>query len=889
MVCLGRASRGGPSSKHVSCYQECTQEALRRFAGCWLSYACDHEPDLQTRLMNTKAYDMIRQLRDMFQTQARTERYDATKAFNECKMIKGTSVSDHVMKMKRHIDHLERLGHPVPLQLATDTILNSLPEDYKPFVVNYNMNNMEKSIAELHSMLKTAELNMGTKSKTKDVLLVKDGGVKKKHGNGGISKGKGLVQAVQSAPKVRKNGKGKGKGKKVKPNKARTENRCFTCNEVGHWRQNCPKRHEAECNMDYTKLVSLNAFIFCIYDQSLNNSYKRCRPKTAQIFDRVANIGRDPRLRLLLGNCHKKISQWLSLSPEEMYYHLSGYKSSCNLVNLSACLGVSLGPCDQDVRIEIHSVSCVSSVRGSHKNPTRTAVAAHLPANSSLPGPPIHHRIGLLHVAAPVGPSQQSNRQAQANLAKVNPLEASKLDAAFSATTLEPNDDQWYMDSGATSHLTADAGKFIPLVCRLLNMRLLVMVIRYQFLDQDILYYPTPPNLFTLKTSYTHLMLSKTLCLYENFFVIISFLLNLTHLELKTGKHLARHNSSGDLYPFTNQANAPALSFSVSSSLPIWHFRLGHPGHYVMDFLHFNKHISCNKVDKSFVCQSCQIAKHKRLPFKDSTSTTLKPLDLVHADLWTSPIPSNTSYNYYLVIIDDFTHFTWCNKGGEFDNHQFHSFASTTGLHIRFSCPHISQQNGTTRRMICRLNELMISFLTHASLPPSFWVDALHTATYLHNILPTKLLHNRNPTSVLYLKHPTYDHLRIFGCACYPNLNATRPHKLAPRFTTCVFLGYPPQYRGYRCLDLSTGKVILSRYVTIDESLFPYANINQNPPTQPFYDSDPNPLLFHPTSTPPPHPPINTPPPPPPINTPPTSTAPASTTGATSHPVPTIP
>ncbi|KAJ9538993.1 hypothetical protein OSB04_031726 [Centaurea solstitialis] len=37
------------------------------------------------------------------------------------------------------------------------------------------------------------------------------------------------------------------------------------------------------------------------YDQLLNNSYKCCRLKVAQIFDRVANIGRDPRLRLLLG------------------------------------------------------------------------------------------------------------------------------------------------------------------------------------------------------------------------------------------------------------------------------------------------------------------------------------------------------------------------------------------------------------------------------------------------------------------------------------------------------------------------------------------------------------------------------------------------------------
>ncbi|KAJ9564887.1 hypothetical protein OSB04_000853 [Centaurea solstitialis] len=125
------------------------------------------------------------------------------------RVLGGVNLKIHEVNMKFH-------------KLATDTILNSLSDDYKPFVVNYNMNNMEKSIAELHSMLKTAELNMGTKNKTKDVLMVRDGGVKKKHGHTSTSKGKGPVQAVQSAPKK---GKGKGKGKKVKPNKARTENR----------------------------------------------------------------------------------------------------------------------------------------------------------------------------------------------------------------------------------------------------------------------------------------------------------------------------------------------------------------------------------------------------------------------------------------------------------------------------------------------------------------------------------------------------------------------------------------------------------------------------------------------------------------------------------------
>ncbi|KAJ9540954.1 hypothetical protein OSB04_027460 [Centaurea solstitialis] len=272
-------------------------------------------PDLQAGLINTNAYDMIRQLRDMFQTQARTERYDATKAFNECKMVKGTSVSDHVMKMKRHLDHLERLGHPVPLQLATNTILNSLSEDYRPFVVNYNMNNMEKTIAELHSMLKTAELNMGNKNKTKDVLMVKDGGVKKKNGQASTRKGKGPVQAIQSAPKK---GKSKGKGKKVKPNKARTENRCFICNEIGHWRQNCPKRHEAGRNHSSTQQLRKVAVLHIQelevspggYDQLLNNSYKCCRLKVAQIFDRVASIGRDPRALCLQSGQYRTTVAW---------------------------------------------------------------------------------------------------------------------------------------------------------------------------------------------------------------------------------------------------------------------------------------------------------------------------------------------------------------------------------------------------------------------------------------------------------------------------------------------------------------------------------------------------------------------------------------------------
>ena len=79
-------------------------------------------------------------------------------------------MSAYVLKMKGYIDHLERLRFPISLELATDLILNSLPDSYDQFVMNYNMNNMEKSISELHAMLTNAEQNI--KKKPSSVLMI---------------------------------------------------------------------------------------------------------------------------------------------------------------------------------------------------------------------------------------------------------------------------------------------------------------------------------------------------------------------------------------------------------------------------------------------------------------------------------------------------------------------------------------------------------------------------------------------------------------------------------------------------------------------------------------------------------------------------------------------
>ncbi|KAK9164200.1 hypothetical protein Syun_005102 [Stephania yunnanensis] len=126
--------------------------------------------ELQKDMELMKAYDMVITLKEMFQQQARQERFEIVKNLHSCKMTEGALVSPHVLKMKGYVDQLDRLGFPISQELAMNLILNSLPESYSQFVMNYNMNNMEKSISELHLMLKTAEQNI--KKPSSNVLMV---------------------------------------------------------------------------------------------------------------------------------------------------------------------------------------------------------------------------------------------------------------------------------------------------------------------------------------------------------------------------------------------------------------------------------------------------------------------------------------------------------------------------------------------------------------------------------------------------------------------------------------------------------------------------------------------------------------------------------------------
>jgi hypothetical protein len=98
------------------------------------------------------------------------------------------------------------------------------------------------------------------------------------------------------------------------------------------------------------------------------------------------------------------------------------------------------------------------------------------------------------------------------------------------------------------------------------------------------------------------------------------------------------------------------MAFLATTSSNLWHHRLGHLGHQSTPLLHSTTARTTNKTG-SFLCHACQLGKHVRLPFSLSQSFTTRLFELLHCDLWTSPIPSTSCFGYYLVIIDDYSHY----------------------------------------------------------------------------------------------------------------------------------------------------------------------------------------------------------------------------------------
>ena len=84
-------------------------------------------------------------------------------------MEENSSVSEHRLRMSGYHNHLTQLGVNFPDDSVIERVLQSLLPSYKSFVMNYNMQGMNKTIPELVAMLKAAEVEI---KKEHQVMMV---------------------------------------------------------------------------------------------------------------------------------------------------------------------------------------------------------------------------------------------------------------------------------------------------------------------------------------------------------------------------------------------------------------------------------------------------------------------------------------------------------------------------------------------------------------------------------------------------------------------------------------------------------------------------------------------------------------------------------------------
>ncbi|GBL76862.1 Retrovirus-related Pol polyprotein from transposon TNT 1-94 [Araneus ventricosus] len=111
--------------------------------------------------------------------------------------------------------------------------------------------------------------------------------------------------------------------------------------------------------------------------------------------------------------------------------------------------------------------------------------------------------------------------------------------------------------------------------------------------------------------------------------------------------------------------------------------------------------------------------------------------------------------------------------------------------------------------------------LSEANLPQRFWAEAVMTATYLQNRLPTKP-NKTTPYELWTNRKPDLSHIRVFGCKAYAYIQKQKRGKLDDKAVEGIFLGYDYRSKGYR-IYLGDKKIMISRTVKFIENPLPNA------------------------------------------------------------------
>ncbi|RVW42526.1 Retrovirus-related Pol polyprotein from transposon TNT 1-94 [Vitis vinifera] len=462
-----------------------------------------------------------------------------------------------------------------------------------------------------------------------------------------------------------------------------------------------------------------------------------------------------------------------------------------------------------------------------HGRPPRTA---HMVQSSDSP--------------LPQPPSSSASQTSQASIASV--AQPGNASACLTHTSsLGP----WILDSGASDHLSGNKDLFSSITTTS-DLPTVTLANGSQTVAKGIgLALPLPSLpltsvLYTPECPFNLISISK---LTHTLNCSITFSDKFVTLQDRsTGKTIGIGRESQGLYHLTSDSS-PAVCISTDAPLLI-HNRLGHPS-----LSKFQKMVPRFSTLSSLPCESCQLGKHTRVSFpKRLNNRAQSPFELVHTDVWGPCRTASTlGFQYFITFIDDYSRCTWLflmknraelfsifqkfyteiqtqfnisirvlrsDNAREYFSAQFTSFMSHHGILHQSSCAHTPQQNGVAERKNRHLVETARTLLLHSHVPFRFWGDAVLTACYLINRMPSSVLHDQIPHSLLFPDQPLYFlPPRVFGCTCFVHILTPGQDKLSAKAMKCLFLGYSRLQKGYRCYSLETHRYFISADVTFFE------------------------------------------------------------------------
>ena len=90
----------------------------------------DLEPGLQKHFERHGAYKIFQELKLVFQTHARVERYETSGKYFAYNMEENCSASEHVLRMAGHYNRLNQVGVNLPDNIVIDKVLESVSPSY---------------------------------------------------------------------------------------------------------------------------------------------------------------------------------------------------------------------------------------------------------------------------------------------------------------------------------------------------------------------------------------------------------------------------------------------------------------------------------------------------------------------------------------------------------------------------------------------------------------------------------------------------------------------------------------------------------------------------------------------------------------------------------------